>query len=142
MKIQIYGILLAVFTAIGSIAYEKIVHTFSFRTFIVIRAIEVALFSLVGFFIFNENDTSIIPLTGIFKFNYLLWIFLYIISGVTTLFWFEITKESSVLQGAVFEMKYLPILSLVYIIFGDAKMTMNTCLGILFAIISIYFITK
>lgn len=56
--------------------------------------------------------------------------------------WWYITKEQNVMIGSIYELKYIVILALFYIFFGDSKFTLNTGIGISLSIMGIYFISK
>ncbi len=46
------------------------------------------------------------------------------------------------MTGSIYEVKYIVMLSLLYIVFGDNKFTINTAIGVMLAIGSMYFISK
>lgn len=46
------------------------------------------------------------------------------------------------MAGSLYEVKYIIMLSMIYIMIGDNKFTLNTGLGVVLAIGSIYFISK
>lgn len=141
LKSQILGLLLGLFTAIGCIFYEKLVHHFSYMTFMIILCFEVIIFIGIGYFIFpNELQTDYVKFISDSK--YLWWAIGYLVTGITTIFWFIITKNQGVMVGSIYEVKYIMMLALIYIVFGDNKFTMNTGIGIVLALASIYFISK
>ena len=71
-----------------------------------------------------------------------LWAGIYIATGITSLLWYKITRAQSVMAGSIYEVKYIVMLALLYILFGESKFTLNTAIGVAFAICSIWFISK
>lgn len=67
---------------------------------------------------------------------------IFILSGTTTIIWYLITKKQGVMVGSIYEVKYIVMLALIYILFGENKFTLNTVVGITLALGSIYFISK
>lgn len=141
IKSQILGLILGLATAIGCIFYEKIVNNFSYLTFIFIFGVELTLLGIAGYCIFpNTLSTDINKLFSDSK--YIWWAVFYICTGVTSLLWYIITKDKGVMTGSIYEVKYIVMLSILYIIFGDNKFTINTAIGVMLAIGSMYFISK
>lgn len=141
LKSQILGLLLAFSTAIGCIFYEKLVHNFSFNFFMVVKGIEFIIICLIGYFTFNSvvvSDYQKLTTNPVYYWH----IVGYIATGVTTLLWFKITQHQGVMVGSIYEIKYVIMLALIYIIFGDNNFTFNTAVGLIFAILSVYFISK
>lgn len=141
LKSQLLGILLAFSTAIGLIYYEKIVQSFSYLTFLIILLIQVLGLCLVSYFLLPhkiDNDCRIFFSAQ--KYSY--WAIIYIISGVTSIIWYKIAREQGVMVGSIYEIKYIVVLALIYFFLGSNKFTINTFLGLCFAICSIYFISK
>lgn len=141
LKSQLLGLALGLATAIGCIFYEKIVHQFSYLTFWIILIIEMILLGVTGYFIFpNELKQDYAKFMSDSK--YLLWTIAYIATGVTSMLWFVITKNQGVMAGSLYEVKYIVMLAIIYIIFGENKFTFNTVMGVGLAMGSIYFISK
>ena len=142
LKSQLFGVLLALATAIGCIFYEKIVHNFSFVTMMLIIVVECSLLAMIGLIIFpNELKQDYINLLSL-ETKYWIPIIVYICTGVTSICWYLITKNQGVMVGSIYEVKYIVILAVLYIMFGDNKFTINTGIGLLLALSSIYFISK
>ncbi len=141
LKSQILGLSLGLSTAIGCIFYEKIVQNFSLMTFMVIKVIEL-LFFLIAFKIILPSDSSNDFSKVISEPKYILWIIVYVLTGITTIIWYIITKEQGVMVSSLYEIKYIVMLALIYLAFGDNKFTINTAIGVCLAIGSIYFISK
>ncbi len=140
-KSQILGLLLGFSTAVGCIFFEKITHNFSFMGFIVIKFIELLLLAILATLIFpNEISSDYQKFFSDSRFA--LFIGGYILTGVTSILWYVITKKQGVMTGSIYEVKYIVMLAIIYILFGDNKFTLNTAIGILFAVGSIYFISK
>lgn len=140
-KSQILGLILGLATAIGCIFYEKIVSHFSYLTFLIILLIETICLLVVGYFIFpNELQQDYQKLTSEPK--YMIWALIYITTGVTSILWYVITKNQGVMTGSIYEVKYIVMLAVLYILFGDKDFTLNTGIGVGLALGSIYFISK
>ena len=141
LKSQVLGLLLGLMTAIGCIFYEKIVHNFSFMGFLIIKGIETLLLCGIAFFFMNNNVPSDYA-KFISEPKYMWWTLIYITTGITTILWYIITEKQGVMAGSIYEVKYIVMLALIYIVFGDNKFTVNTAVGVAFAMVSIYFISK
>jgi drug/metabolite transporter (DMT)-like permease len=141
LKSQILGLLLGLTTAIGCIFYEKIVHNFSFMGFMLIKGIETALLCGIAYFYMNNNVPSDYS-KFISEPKYMWWALIYVATGITSVLWYIITEKQGVMAGSIYEVKYIIMLALIYIAFGDNKFTLNTGIGVVMAMISIYFISK
>lgn len=141
LKSQILGLSLGVATAVGCIFYEKIVHHFSYLTFLIILITELLLLGVIAYFFFdNDLGKDYKKFTSDIK--YPLWTVAYICTGVTSLIWYSITKSDGVMVGSIYEIKYIVIMALIYIVFGESKFTWNMAIGVSLALGSIYFISK
>ena len=141
IKSQAIGISLATITAIGCIVYEKIVKNHSFGFILFLSLLFYIPFFI--FFFFTQKDTLIKEITNMAKDTKMLWIYIiYSLTWITAPIWYFITKRQGVLAGSIYEIKYIVILVIFYIIFGDGRFTNNTLAGIKFAMISIYFVSK
>jgi drug/metabolite transporter (DMT)-like permease len=141
LKSQALGLLLGLATAVGCIFYEKIVHAFSYTTFIIIFACELLLLGVVGSIVFpNQLVQDYHKFTSDSK--YWIWAGIYILTGITSLLWYKITRSQGVMVGSIYEVKYIVIMALIYIIFGENRFTINTAIGVTLAMGSIYFISK
>lgn len=133
IKVQIFGIMLAVSTAFGCIAYEKIVKT---QSFFVVGLLAMAAY--LPFCIFSPIFQPSFKSEPVNKW----WIVLYLASGCTGPLWYWITKTKTVLTGAIFEVKYIAVLVICSILIGEKGITAYTVLGAFLAMASIYFISK
>jgi drug/metabolite transporter (DMT)-like permease len=133
IKIQIFGLSLAIATAIGCVAYEKIVKTQSFLVTASLCAI--AYFPFAVSSVFFQKGFKSEPLNK-------WWIVIFIASGCTGPLWYWITRTKTVLTSSVFEIKYIAILVLFSIFMGEKGVTLNTVFGAFLAMGSIYFISK
>lgn len=142
LKSQLLGLALGLITAIGCIFYEKLVHHFSLLGIVAIKIME-AIFILLLVLIFTpttelSKDYTILSTTP----KLYTAITIFILSGTTTIIWYLITKKQGVMVGSIYEVKYIVMLALIYILFGENKFTLNTVVGITLALGSIYFISK
>lgn len=138
---QLLGISLAVTTAIGCIAYEKLVKNFSLGMIILLAAIFYVPV-LVGI-IFYDKATFGADLTKlIHDKTFLMYAIIYVLTWITVPLWYVITKNQGVLVGSIYEVKYIVVLAVFYIFLGDRSMTIYTATGLLCALASIYFISK
>ncbi len=141
LKSQFFGLMLAITTAIGCIAYEKIVKNFSFGI-ILLLSMCFYIPTFIAFYFFNKTDIHNDISRLISDKHYILWSCLYVSTWLTAPLWYIITKKQGVVAGSIYEVKYIVIMSIFYIMFGNDKLTTNTIIGILLALISIYFISK
>ena len=141
LQSQFLGLALGLATAVGCIFYEKLVHNFSYITLWFFVVLDVCLFRLIGLFFF-KNDLAADYQKFTSDSKYWIWLLIYVFTGVTGMLWYKITKDSGVMVGSIYEVKYIVMLSLLYIMFGDQKFTLNTAVGVAFALGSIYFISK
>ena len=134
---QILGISLAVTTAIGCLAYERLVKSYSYFTVGLFVCLSYVPFWLAA--IFFDNDAK-------HDFSHLStnkwWILLYFLSGITSPLWYIITRKQSVMVGAIYEIKYIVVMAILYICFGSTHLSWNTMIGIVLAMFSIYFISR
>lgn len=141
LKSQLLGLSLGLATAIGCIFYEKLVHSFSYVTLVTIFIIEM-IGLLVCALIFLPNEFQSDYQKFISEPKYSIWAVVYMLTGVTSILWYVITKQQGVMTGSLYEVKYIIMLAMIYMAFGDNKFTWNTALGVVLAIGSIYFISK
>ena len=140
---QILGILLALATAIGCIVYEKLVKVIHCGTMLMIISGEVFLWSIGWFITTNGYQTFIQDIKYIGANTKLFWcLIIYALTGCTSLIWFNITKNQSVMVSSLYEIKYIAILTIMYLILGTQKISLNLIIGIAFALISLFFISK
>lgn len=133
IRVQIFGLLLAVTTALGCIAYEKIVKSSSYFFTGLLVSLSYALFWLPSKWI----QPKVEPL----ELNKW-WVVLFIATGCTGPLWYWLTHTKTVLVGAIFEVKYIAVLVLFSLLIGGRGVTAYTVLGGLLAMASIYFISK
>lgn len=141
LQSQILGITLAITTAIGCLFYGKLVKNFSLGI-IALLALVFYVPLLIGIIFYSKETftTDIIKL--IHNRTFLIYALVYVLTWVTVPLWFIITKHQGVLVGSIYEVKYIVILTLLYIIWGDRSITVYTALGVAFALASIYFISR
>ncbi len=138
---QILGISLAVTTAIGCIAYEKLVKNFSFGI-IIFLAVIFYVPVLLGIAFYDKATFGADITKLIHDKTFLTYAAIYVLAWVTTPLWYVITKNQGVLVGSIYEVKYIVVLAVFYIFFGDRGFTPYTAAGLLCALLSIYFISK
>jgi drug/metabolite transporter (DMT)-like permease len=141
VKSQIIGLLIGIFTAIGCIVYEKLVKQCSMGMILLLATLfYVPAVSYYLIFKFEEIQKDTVT---IWNNNTLIWCaVLYVATWATMPLWYTITKKQGVMVGSIYEVKYIAMLAIFYIIIGENKFTMNMGIGVLFALISIYFISK
>lgn len=141
IKSQLLGITLALTTAIGCIAYEKIVKNFSLST-IIFLAVTFYL-PLLILMAACDHQTVTGDVKRLFADHRMRWYgLIYWLTWVTTPLWFTITKNQDVMVGSIYEVKYIVILAVFYVFLGERPMTINTIIGVVCALTSIYFISK
>lgn len=140
LLLQFYGIMLAVMTAIGCISYEKMIKAFSYSTVVLFVILSYLPFLILMIITNNHIGEDLMKCS---KDKTLIWSCgIYILSGITSPLWYWITKQKGIIASSIFEIKYIVILSVLYIILGQNQLTTNTVVGIFFALLSVYFITK
>lgn len=127
---QVLGVALAVLTAIGCIAYERIVMAYPFYFVGAAVSLSYLPFWLIAFFLEKK------PQISIWEHKWALIVFL--CSGATAPLWYWITRKQGLLVSSTYEIKYVVILGLFYVWFGDRKITLLMILGVLLAIASVY----
>jgi len=138
---QILGIALAVTTAIGCLAYEKLVKNFSFGIIILLATIFYVPI-LAGIVFYNKATFGADVTKLIHDKTFLIYAIIYVLTWVTVPLWYVITKHQGVLVGSIYEVKYIVVLAVFYIFLGDRSFTIYTVAGLLCALMSIYFISK
>lgn len=141
LQSQIFGLMLGLATAIGCLVYERLVREFSYSFMLIIFQVEVFLLWFAGKALF-ASDLKADFAKFAFEKRFWFWAVIYIATGITSLLWYKITRSQSVMVGSIYEVKYIVILALIYILFGESKFTLNTAIGVVFAICSIWFISK
>ena len=134
MKSQLMGICLAVFTALNVICYEKIVKNTTVWT------TQYALGLLPILFLFCVMPWR--PSEFLQRNVWLPTIIMFFASIIVTLFWYKITKNQSALTGSIYEIKYAAVLLVMYSIWGTGTITKNSVIGIICALLSVYFTSK
>ncbi len=137
VKSQVLGLSLGAATAIGCLAYERIVKNFSYFTVGFIGCLAYVPFFTLSL-LWDSQLRADVSKLGQFKWP----IIIFLASGVTSPIWYLITRKQSVMVGGIYEIKYILMLALFYIFFGENKMTANTFIGICCAVASVYFISK
>ncbi len=141
LQSQILGVTLAVTTAIGCLAYEKLVKNFSFGMIILLATIFYV--PVLAGIVFYDKETFGANVTKlIHDRTFLVYAIIYILAWVTVPLWYVITKHQGVLVGSIYEVKYIVVLAVFYIFLGDRSFTIYTVAGLLCALMSIYFISK
>lgn len=139
LQSQVYGLSLAIATALGCVAYEKIVQRCSF-SFILLMALAfygpaLAILTIVsGQDLRNDLRQMDRALWG--------WVALYIAAWVTTPLWYHITRHQGVMAGSIYEIKYVVMLAAIYWLIGSRPMSVNLLAGLGLALLSIWFVSK
>lgn len=141
LQSQMLGITLAITTAIGCIAYEKLVKNFSFGI-VVLLTLLFYIPLLAGVIFYNKETFTTDVAKLIHDRTFIFWAIIYIITWLTVPLWYMITKQQGVLVGSIYEVKYIVILAIIYIFLGERTITLYTALGVACALASIYFISK
>lgn len=141
IKSQCLGLILGLATAIGCLVYERLVKEFSYSFMLLIFMFEVLLLWIAGTIIF-EHDLKSDFVKFISDWKYCGFALIYVLTGITSLLWYKIARAQGVMVGSIYEVKYIIMLAVLYILFGQQKMTVNTIMGICFAMCSIWFISK
>jgi hypothetical protein len=136
---QLLGIALATLTAVGCLAYERLVKAYSIGVILTLTLVFYIPF-LVGILFWNGRSLGrdLIAMTTEHPWSALV----YWATFLTTPIWFIITKRQSVLAGGIYEMKYLVVLAAGYAIFGARGITTNIVIGLILALMSVWFVSR
>ena len=138
---QIFGLTLALSTAIGCIAYERLVKGLSF-SIIILLALVFYVPCLFGCLLWNHRAVWE-DLGKLYRDKALLmWAGVYVLAWITTPLWYVITKKQSVMVGSIYEVKYIVMLALLYFFMGSRPMTVHLAIGVALALGSIYCISR
>lgn len=138
---QLLGLALALSTAIGCVAYERLVQNFSI--FIIFLLSSMFYVPALCYVLITQPTSVSSDLYTVWNNKPLMWASLiYYISWITTPLWFIITKKQGVLVGSIYEVKYIVILAALYVMFGNKALTYDLTTGFIFALMSLYFISK
>lgn len=136
------GLALGLGTAVGCIFYEKLVLGLSFFGWLVtFKLLEWVVLIPFGWYLLPHDLTA--DLTRLrADWKLLIQGLLCVTMSCTSVFWYMITRKQSVMAGALYEVKYIVMLAVIYMLGGSRPVTTNTALGIVFAMVSIYFVSK
>jgi len=135
------GIALAVTTAIGCLAYERLVKNFSLGMIILLAAVFYVPV-LVGIILYDKATFGADITKLIHDKTFIMYAIIYVLTWITVPLWYVITRHQGVLIGSIYEVKYIVVLAVFYIFLGDKNFTAYTAVGLLCALMSIYFISK
>lgn len=132
---QLLGVALAVFTAVGCIAYEKLVKAHRLSTILLLGAV----FYLPGFLIYltTQREETVADLTHVVRERPGAML-CYLAAWVTTPLWYFITRKQGVMVSSAYEVKYIVILVVGYALFGDQRLSGWMVLSIACALTSVY----
>lgn len=134
---QVFGLSLALVTAVGCLAYERLTKACSYFTVGLLVCLSYTPFFCASLLWNNTVKQDLVALS-----QHKTAVALFILSGATGPLWYSLTRTQSVMVGSIYEVKYIFMLALFYIFFGSKPMTANMAVGITFALISLYFISK
>lgn len=135
---QWFGVALAVATAFGCVAYERLVKSFSYPFVALFVATSYIPPFLVALYLKPGSISEEMPKLADHRWSLLI----YYLSGITSVLWYVVTRRQGVVVGALFEVKYIVVLALFYICFGEGRLSWNVILGVVLAGASIYLISK
>lgn len=136
---QLLGLVLALNTAIGCIVYERLVNAYSLGIIVLFHVLFYVPFLIIWSICYGgQFKQEIVSCLSSHPWGS----FIYWITFITTPLWYFVTKKQGVMVSSLYEVKYIVILALVYIFFGSNKFTMNTGIGLCFALTSVYFISR
>lgn len=137
VRSQCFGLSLAFFTAIGCIAYERLVKSYSYFTVGLFTTLSYVPFWFLSLYFSNTVKDDFSKLCS-HKWSLLT----YFLSGATGPLWYLITRKQNVLVGAIYEVKYIVVMAIMYLFLGSTIPSWNTLIGVVLAMFSIYFISK
>lgn len=130
--------MLAIGTAVGCIAYEKLVKQYSYGVILWLIMLY-CVPALAGFVIFDKGCASDIRNVTL-RWNWPAFVFFS--TSYTSILWYIVTKRQSVMAAGIYELKYIVVLAVVYLLFGDKPISSNLVIGLILSLGSIYFISK
>jgi drug/metabolite transporter (DMT)-like permease len=137
-QMQGFGLALAVATAFGCVAYERLVKNFSYPFVALFVATSYIPPFLVALYLKPGSLSEEASKLTSHRWSLLV----YYLSGITSVLWYVVTRKQGVVVGALFEVKYIVVLALFYICFGDGRLSWNVVAGVALAGASIYLISK
>lgn len=139
---QVVGLALGLGTAIGCIFYEKLVLNLSFFGWLItFKFLEWVMLIPLGWYLLpHDVPADIIRLRT--DWRLMVQGILCVAMSCTSVFWYMITKKQNVMAGALYEVKYIVMLAVIYMIVGSKPVTINTLFGIISAMASIYFVSR
>ena len=141
LKSQLLGLVLAISTGAGCLAYERLVKSTSIRSIIFLACAFYVPFA--AYLAYSNWEIAVADWKTIASSSKLTWCaVIYYASWITTPIWWIVTRQQGVMTASVYEIKYIVVIAVLYTIFGDKPMTWNIVVGIGFALASIYFVSK
>ena len=141
IRSQVQGLSLALCTALGCVAYEKIVKVSRFSTILFLAV--VFYLPALGFFVLRDGAATIKEIQRVCSTPTLRgWALVYLLTWVTIPLWFSITKHQSVLAGSLYEVKYIAVLAIFYVLIGEHRLTLNLAIACVCALASVYFVSR
>ena len=138
LQSQALGFCLAMMTAIGTIAYERLVKAYSLG---VILTVTMSFYVPVLIVLFAKGWTTLGEVTNACK-EHPWAVFIYWITWLTTPIWYIIARAQGAMVGAIYDVKYIVMLALIYVFFGENKFTWNIAAGLCCALASFFFISR
>lgn len=128
---------MAISTAMHCILYEKLTKANSLVVICFLNALIYFILALLSSF--SSQPTNLESVMKIPPYIFISYISTWIFSSWI---WYTVTTSQNVMTSSLYEIKYIVVLSVFYIIVGENKFTLNTLLGLIFAMCSIYFVSK
>jgi len=138
IKSQVLGLSLAIFTAVGTLAYERLVKAYSIGI-VLICYLSFYIPLLISCFIFKWTTLEEINLS--FR-KHPTEILIFWISSLCTPIWYAITRSQGAMVGSIYEVKYVVMMAILYIFYGENKFTWNIAAGVCCALLSVWFISR
>lgn len=129
------GWMLCLVTAVGAVGYEYIVNAHTFRYLLVLKIIELSLICIASLLIVESRNIVDDTAIALSSPKMIMWSVIYVISGITTVIWYIMTKRYGVLVTSTFEFKYVIILAIMAILVGDSELTPRMVTGVGLALI-------
>jgi hypothetical protein len=141
LRSQLLGVSLAVATAVGCIAYERLVKAFQFSMILTLASLFYVP-ALTAMVVLNRRAVAgdlrrmvtDPPLFTAAIVYYLTWI--------TVPLWYVITRKQTVMAGALYEIKYVVVLGVFYLFAGAQKFSLNLLAACVCATLSVWFISR
>jgi drug/metabolite transporter (DMT)-like permease len=132
---QLLGVALAVITAAGCLAYERLAQAYSYFWVGMLVSLSYAIFWIASL---PLQSNAVRP--NLWEHRWAIVVFL--LSGATGPIWYYVARKQGILVASTYEMKYVVVLGIFYMFFGEHRVTPTAAMGVIFAVLSVICLSK